>query len=41
VQETYTPHSITSDGNRFVMLQRTPVTDNQRSIVVMENFLKR
>ena len=39
VQETYTPHTMSPDGKRFVMLARIPVTDTARSIVVLENFL--
>ena len=39
VQETYTPHTISPDGNRFVMLRRVPVTDTARSVVVLEQFL--
>jgi serine/threonine-protein kinase len=41
VQETYTPHTISSDGSRFVMLRSVPVKESERSIAVLEHFLGR
>ena len=41
IQENYATHSITSDGNRFLMLRRSSIRDRQRTIAVLENFLGR